>query len=70
MDNAEKRNISKIKIAVEIDQENNNKDIWTILIAAKDRGGLFISVFKRITQENKIFSLCPDSYFAQGQFRN
>ena len=39
MDNAEKRNISKIKIAVEIDQENNNKDFWTILFAAKDRGG-------------------------------
>ena len=42
MDNAEKRHISKIKIAVEIDQENNNKDFCTILFAAKDRGGLIL----------------------------
>ena len=45
MDNAEKRNISKIKIAVEIDQENNNKDFWTILFAAKDRGGLILYLY-------------------------
>ena len=45
MDNAEKRNISKIKIAVEIDQENNYKDFWTILFAAKDRGGLTLHLY-------------------------
>ena len=45
MDNAEKRNISKIKIAVEIHQENNNKDFWTILFAAKDRGGLILYLY-------------------------
>ena len=45
MDNAEKRNISKLKIAVEIDQENNNKDFWTILFAAKDRGGLILYLY-------------------------
>ena len=42
MGNAEKRNISKIKIAVEIDQENNNKDFWTILFAAKDSLYLYL----------------------------
>ena len=44
MDNAEKRNISKIKIAVEIDQENN-KDFCTILFAAKDRGCLILYMY-------------------------
>ena len=41
-----KRNISKIKIAVEIDQENNNnKDFWTILFAAKEGGGLILYLY-------------------------
>ena len=40
-----KKNISKIKIAVEIDQENNNKDFWTILFAAKDSGGLILYLY-------------------------
>ena len=45
MDNAEKRNISKIKMAIEIDQEKKNKDFWTILFAAKDRGGLILYLY-------------------------
>ena len=45
MDNAKKRNISKIKITVEIDQEINNKDVWTNLFAAKDRGGLILYLY-------------------------
>ena len=45
MDNAEKRNISKINIAVVIDQENYNKDFWTILFAAKDRGGHILYLY-------------------------
>ena len=40
-DNAEKRNISKIKIAVEIDQENNNKDFWTIILLQRTEEILF-----------------------------
>ena len=69
MDNVEKRNISKVKIAVEIDQENNNKDFWTILFAAKDRGGLIfrISVFKRITFL-LLFSLCFNILWSRTRF--
>ena len=47
MVNAEKRNNSKFKIAVEIDRENNNKDFCTILFAAKDRGGLIVYMYSK-----------------------
>ena len=33
------------QIVVEIDQENNNNDFWTILFAAKDRGGLILYLY-------------------------
>ena len=68
MDNAEKRNISKIKIAVEIYQENNNKDFWTILFAAKDRGGLILYLyFKRITFL-LLFSFCFNMLWSRTRF--
>ena len=37
--------MSKHKIVVEIDQENNNKDFWTILFGAKDREGLTLYLY-------------------------
>ena len=39
--------MSKHKIVVEIDQleKNNNKDFWTILFTAKDRGCLILYLY-------------------------
>ena len=40
MEDAEKRKISKLRLAMETDQENDNKDFLTISSVAKDREGL------------------------------
>ena len=35
-----------------------------------DKKNLTLSAIPTLHSENNRFSLCPDSYFAQGQFRN
>ena len=38
MDDAEKRKVPKLRIAVDTHKKNNNKNFRTILSAVKDRG--------------------------------